>query len=85
MAKITVFPRNLQRSASELMTDISKKSKINLSYDPIEYILSVAYSIGQLTYFVCMVELFSYFTLQLEETAYTVYDSSISLCVAHIQ
>lgn len=47
-----------------------RESKINVLYDPIEcYIISVAYSIGQLIYFVCMPELFSYVTLQLEETA----------------
>lgn len=63
---------------------MSQKSKINLSYDPTEYyIISMAYSIGQLMYFVSMLELHSYFTLQSAETADTVYDSSISLCVAH--
>lgn len=63
---------------------MSQKSKINLSYDRTEYyIISMAYSIGQLIYFVCILELHSYFTLQLAETADTVYDSSTSLCVAH--
>ena len=67
--KITLFPRNFERSASELMTYL-RESKINVLYDPIEcYIISVAYSIGQLIYFVCMPELFNYVTLQLEETA----------------
>ena len=54
---------------------MSQKCKISLSYDPTEYyIISIAYSIGQLIYFVCMLELHSYFTLQLAETAEIVYD-----------
>lgn len=41
--KITLFPIYLERSASELMTNVSEKAKL-ISYYPIEYyIMSVTY------------------------------------------
>lgn len=65
MAKIDSISKR-QRSASELMTNVSK-SKINLSSDPTEYNFN---GIQHRTINVfCLLELLSYFTLQLEETA----------------
>lgn len=68
MAKIDNSISKRQRSASELMTNVSKKAKL-IYHLTLLNIISMAYSIGQLMYFVCVLELLSYFTLQLEETA----------------